>query len=303
MNPVDSQQAEEAVVYYSARNLDIENCSLVLSAKNIGHRLRQEPDGTTTILVPAGLAAEARYQLDCFFTENKNWPLRDLAPPPAITAAPPTLMLMVALALFHRFTGPWQHDSIWFSQGAGDASAILYHGEWYRLLTALTLHADLTHLLSNFFIGGLLMHFFLQIHGFGLGLLAVLLSSCVGNYLNVVVHGGNHRFVGFSTAVFAMIGMLSVHQLVEQRRPLGIRTLLPLMGGVGLLAMLGSSGERTDIGAHLFGLLAGIAGGFILGLEPIRRMKHSSFLQTCLFFASVSILLITWNMALSPRTG
>jgi membrane associated rhomboid family serine protease len=303
MDPVDSQQAEEAIVYHSARNTDIENCSLVLSAKNIGHRLRQDHNGTITILVPASRAEEARYQLDCFFRENENWPLQEpLRGSPAITAAPPTLLLIVALAVFHRVTGPWRYDSIWFSQGAGDASAILYHGEWYRLLTALTLHADLPHLLGNVLIGGLLMHFFLQIHGSGLGFLAILLASGAGNYLNVIVHGGTHRFVGFSTAVFAIIGMLSVYQLVEQRRPPSIRTLLPLMGGVALLAMLGSSGERTDLGAHLFGLLAGIASGFILGLEPIRKLKYSSFLQTCLFFVSVSILLIAWNMALSPQT-
>jgi membrane associated rhomboid family serine protease len=250
------------------------------------------------------LAEEARHQLDLFFRENKNWPLRD-APGslPANNATPPTIFLLGALAFFHYVTGPWRYDSVWFSGGAGDANAILQDGEWYRLVTSLTLHSDLSHLLGNCLIGGLLMHYFLQIHGTGVGLLAILLTGMAGNYINVALHGGNHLSVGFSTAVFSIIGMLSVYQLVELRRPFGIRALLPLMGGVGLLAMLGSSGVRTDLGAHLFGLAAGVAGGFFLGLGAVRRLRSSPFLQTCMFFASVSILLLCWNLALSPAVG
>ena len=304
MESFDSQNAEEAVVYISTRQRDIENCSLVLSAKNIGHRLRPDDNGATMILVPAGLAEEARHQLELFFRENKNWPQQDaVATSPGMTAAPPTLFLLGALALFYYITGPWQYDSVWFAGGAGDANAILQDGQWYRLITALTLHADLPHLLGNCLIGGLLMHFFLQIHGTGVGLLAILLTGMAGNYINVALRGGDHLFVGFSTAVFSIIGMLSLYQIVELRRPFGIRALLPLMGGVGLLAMLGTGGIRTDLGAHLFGLAAGVAGGFCLGLPAVRRLKSSPFLQTCLFFLSVSILLVCWNLALSPAAG
>jgi membrane associated rhomboid family serine protease len=70
------------------------------------------------------------------------------------------------------------------------------------------------------------------------------------------------------------------------------------MAGVALLAMLGSSGERTDLGAHFFGLLCGLLFGKILGLRLIRRLKGSLFAQTFLFVASLLAILISWMLAL-----
>ena len=304
MEPSSHQTGEEKAVFNSASNTDIDTCSLVLSSKNIGHRISRRQDGMTTILVPVGSEEAAAYQLDCFFRENRNWPPRDQpGAAPSIASTPPTLWLVGGLALFYAVTGPWDYNSPWFSNGAGDATAVLAHGEYYRLVTALTLHADFSHLLGNCLVGGFLLHFFLQINGSGMGLLTLLISAALGNYANVMVHGGNHLFVGFSTAVFSIVGMLSIHQILEQRQPFGIKMFVPLMAGAALLAMLGSSGARTDLGGHLFGLLAGIACGLILGLKQVRSMRRSSFAQTCFFLMSVAVLLICWNMALSPRAG
>jgi rhomboid protease GluP len=304
MEPSSNQTEEESVVFNSVSNTDIDTCSLVLSAKNIGHRISRHQDGTTTILVPARSQEAAAYQLDCFFRENVDWPPKDRSSPPSVlSTTPPTLWLIGALALFYMVTGPWNYSSAWFSSGAGDATAVLADGQYYRLVTALTLHADFSHLLGNCLIGGILLHFFLQINGTGLGLLALLSSAALGNYANVLAHGGNHLSVGFSTAVFAIVGMLSVHQILEQRQPFGIRVFVPLMAGAALLAMLGSSGVRTDFGGHLFGLFSGIACGFILGQKRIRLAGRSSFIQTCCFLISVSVLLTCWNMALNSPAG
>jgi membrane associated rhomboid family serine protease len=105
-------------------------------------------------------------------------------------------------------SGDWQPEAPWFAKGAGNSTAILHHGEFFRLVTSLTLHADLVHLLGNCFLGIFLLHFFLQLTGNGLGLAAMLVTAVTANYLNVLVHGLGHMFVGFSTALFAIIGML-----------------------------------------------------------------------------------------------
>ena len=47
---------------------------------------------------------------------------------------------------------------------AGDSAAILNNFQLYRLVTALTLHADIVHLLGNCFLGGFLLHFFFHIY-------------------------------------------------------------------------------------------------------------------------------------------
>ena len=48
--------------------------------------------------------------------------------------------------------------------------AILDGGEWYRLATALTLHADIVHLLSNCLLGAVVIHYLLGLTGNGIGL-------------------------------------------------------------------------------------------------------------------------------------
>ncbi len=280
----------------------IETCSLVLSATAIEHRLRRHPDGSIALVVAHAAAARATRQLEDYFRENRDWPPapQTLTPVVSSGSTPPSILLSGALAVFYLVTGPWRPDSPWFAGGAGDASAIIYDGQWYRLLTALTLHADFAHLAGNCLIGGFLLHFFLQIHGTGVGLLAVLLSAMLGNFVNVQIHGGDHLFVGFSTAVFSMIGMLAAHQMLAYRTLFSPRMLIPVLAGAALLAMLGSSGVRTDLGGHLFGLLAGLLCGLLLSSTPLRVGRHSSFIQTCCLLAAVALVMISWNRALAP---
>ena len=292
---------DDGVVIFSSKEmLNVDTCSLVLSSKNIAHRIDREPDGSASILVAPDLEEMATGQLKRYFQENRNWPPKtETAEIEPLATAPPTILAIGAMALFYMVTGPFQTSSPWFANGAGNSREILYGGEYYRLVTALTLHADFSHLAGNCLIGGFLLHFFLQINGTGLGLLLLLLSAATGNYLNVLIHGPGHIFVGFSTAVFAMIGMLSMHQIIEQRRPFGIKMIVPFMAGAALLAMLGSSGVRTDLGAHLFGLLSGVGFGVISGIGQIQKIRKSSFVQTCAFLVSLFTLLTCWNLALA----
>ncbi|BDD86101.1 rhomboid family intramembrane serine protease [Desulfofustis limnaeus] len=300
MDQANQQTEDDVTVVSSSDHELIDSCTLVLTAVGIEHYTRTGADGSQAIVVPAAAAATAAGHLDKYFQENRYWPPAPATPATVTSQRPPTLMVVGALALFYLVTGPWQPESSWFAAGAGDGSAILHDDQWYRLVTALTLHADFAHLAGNCLIGGIVLHYFLQIHGTGLGLLAVLLSAAVGNYVNVQLHGGNHLFVGYSTAVFSTIGMLSAHQMRIRRPPFTARFILPLLAGAGLLAMLGSSGQRTDLGGHLFGLLAGIGVGLLLTTGPLPRLRESSFAQTVALLATISILLLCWNLALRP---
>ena len=295
------RQINETKIAASDNPSVIDTCALVLSSKNIDHRIEYQADEQIALLVSQESAEQARYQLSSFFTENRNWP------PPQIIAQResfpsllPTLVTIGALAFFYMITGPWHQDAPWFATGANDADLVLKNGEYFRLVTALTLHADISHLAGNCLIGGFLIYFFLQINGPGLGLLAIIISGSTGNLINDLLHGGDHLSVGFSTAVFALIGMLSIYQIVEQKQPIGIRMFAPFMAGAALLAMLGSSGVRTDLGAHLFGLAAGFAFGLVLASHPVRKLRTSLFIQLLTLAVSTLILVAAWGSALSP---
>ncbi len=269
--------------------------SLVLSVVGIGHRVEQTPTGWSIRVAPNDLE-RARAELAAFEEENANWPPVPPAPRQSaeLFSSPPTILLLGALAVFSVITGPWTPDAPWFKRGAAVGTAILVNGEWWRLLTALTLHANPAHLMGNLIIGGFPVHYLCRVLGSGMGWLLLLLSGILGNYLNIVLHGPGHNSVGFSTAVFGAIGLLVGYQaLAKQTRSL--RTILaPLAAGVALLALLGSSGEHTDLGAHFFGLIVGMLLGAVAWTIPSRLLKRALFQDLLLAGTIFSVVLAWW---------
>lgn len=273
--------------------------SLVLLSAGIANTIEyQYPD--YLVMVEETEAARAAAEIEHYERENRNWP------PPKNSSAdrmierekrPPTVLLMGGLLVFHMITGPFSSGSEWFRQGAVDSRAIIEGGEWWRLITALTLHADPGHLLGNLFIGGVIIHYLCKIFGTGFGWFMVVLAGTVANYVNVAARGPGHISVGFSTAVFAAVGLLCGGQL----RLRNLRSvLLPLGAGVSLLAMLGSSGERTDLGAHLWGLVVGLLLGMAWGrLANTLPSRPWSGKQTVLLSLTLLVVWFAWARALA----
>ncbi|MCF6289788.1 MAG: rhomboid family intramembrane serine protease [Desulfobacterales bacterium] len=277
--------------------LRIELWSLVLSAVGIGHRVEQTP-ADWIIRVAAEDQERARAELAAFEQENANWPPVPPAPRQSaeLFSSPPTILLLGALAVFFAITGSWSPNAPWFSRGAAIGKAILVNGEWWRLLTALTLHADPAHLMGNLIIGGFPVHYLCRVLGSGLGWMLLLLSGVLGNYLNIVLHGPSHNSVGFSTAVFGAIGLLVGYQAITKRTQALRAILAPLAAGVALLALLGSSGEHTDLGAHFFGLIVGMILGGLAWTIPARILERALF-QNLLLAGTMFSVVLAWLAA------
>lgn len=276
-----------------------ELCSLVLLSAGIANLIRfQPPDYLVT--VEAARAERAATELRRYERENRNWPPPKYHPPAEAAdreRRPPTVLLMGGLLVFHLVTGPFSSGSKWFGQGAVDSRAILEGGEWWRLVTALTLHSGPGHLLGNLFIGGVIIHYLSKLFGTGLGWFMVVFAGTVANYVNVAARGSGHISVGFSTAVFAAVGLLCGIQV----KLTNLRSvLLPLGAGAALLAMLGSSGERTDLGAHLWGLVVGLLFGaaWRLPWNPLRSWSWPGK-QTALLFLTLLAVWFAWTKALA----
>ena len=270
--------------------------SLVLEAVGIPHRLERH-GANWRCLTSAALADEAQHQLERFEAENSDWP----PPPPGAGGwdrrQPPTLLLMGPLLIFFAVTGPWQDENRWFARGAIDAARILRGGEWWRLLTALTLHAGPVHLVGNLCLGAVLVHFVCVRLGVGLGWFLVLVAGVSGNLVNILVRSGDHHAVGFSTAVFGAVGILcGLAMQTGSRR--GV--LLPMGGGAALLALLGAGGEQTDLGAHFWGLAAGFLLGWLFARLPdrCRRCADSILVQLVLLSVCAVAVWGCWRLAL-----
>jgi len=275
--------------------------SLVLSSATIAHCFEKRADGWV-VMVPPYLAGRARRELELFEQENAGWPpvesRRGDSAPLGPVHLPLVVLILGALMGFHGVTGPWLPGNDWFVRGAVWGRAMFADHEWWRLITALTLHSGPVHLTGNVAVGGVLLFFLANRLGIGLGFFLALLAGAVGNGLNVCLQGAEHLSAGFSTAVFGMVGILCGLEI--RRGGTAREVLLPLGAGFALLAMLGTTGERTDLWAHWWGLLAGLGLGILLSRAPGRQAWSGRiFPQTLLFLIGAGLLLGAWAMALA----
>ncbi len=296
----NSDHFEEVVARVTDRRSRAELWSLVLSAVAIPSLIERHGAGWH-VLVPEDQLDRSSRELALFDLENIDWPppARPLGETtPLAGHFPLVVVLLGCLMVFHGITGDWTADNHWFAVGAVSGRAVLENGEWWRLVTGLTLHHDPVHLLGNVMIGGFLLLFLGGRLGVGLGWSLSLLAGVLGNAFNVFYKGYDHLAVGYSTAVFGTVGILCG---LEMKRGGALKQLVvPLGAGLGLLAMLGTEGQRTDVGAHWWGLLVGL----VLGLAA----AHSACLRSWgrrvrvaagLILAGLGLVLGCWVVALS----
>lgn len=270
--------------------------SLVLLSVNITHRLIQSHYGWE-ILVDELDAVAARRHLADYEAENSQWPpsVRALSSTSQLGFSKWTVVFCGLLVGLFMITGPWSH-TVWFERGSIDSGAIKEHWQWWRLVTALTLHADIGHLVGNICLGGAVVSLLATITGPGVAWVLTFASGVAGNLVNVVLHGGNHHSLGFSTAVFGAIGALCG---IRALRAGVVTVLLPLGAGLGLLAMLGAEGERTDLGAHIWGLASGMGlGGAYCYLEPLQKRIEDWRYQNIGAVGVMLVVVLAWGVAL-----
>ncbi len=276
--------------------------ALVLDSRSIPCCI--EHDGSNwQLLVPEPHYDTARNELSLYEEQNRNWP----PPlPPArmlVENTLPTVSILILLATFHNLSllGLSMPDRgiIDFKElGMAHAEEIL-NGQWWRLVTALTLHADLTHLLSNLTIGGIFIILLCRELGSGLAWSLLLASGVLGNLLNAWIQSPDHRSVGASTAVFGAVGLLASISMVRHRHHLQRRWFVPIAAGLALLAILGTEGKQTDLGAHLFGFGSGILLGLATEYLVGKQGRPGRVLNAALALAAGAVVVAAWWFAVS----
>lgn len=231
-----------------------ETCWLV--STDHGHSLCVEP----TVL------DAVRRQLACFDRERIGWP-----PPPFVDDAPrnkytslsPLLWVLGVCAVFWA-----QVDRPGLTEaGLLDARRVFDHGEWWRACTALWLHADVGHLVSNAISGWVVFSAVVATFGLRTGWIMIAAAAIAGNLATLTLHSGdNYRSLGASTAVFAALGLLvgrAVRVMSRTGHPHRWRTLLsPLFAGIIVLGLYGAGGAEVDVLAHAMGFGAGLLFSF-----------------------------------------
>jgi membrane associated rhomboid family serine protease len=280
-----------SAVARARRQREADDWVLVLHSEGIEAESRRTPDGFV-VETPPEEAQRARALLATWERENRREPE---PPPEPLPPFPWLTMAALAGAMlgFFALTGPRAGESEWFTAGAARSTRI-QAGEWWRAVTALTLHADAGHVIGNVLAATLFAGSVCRRFGSGVGLAALVAAGVLGNLANAFFRSGGHSSVGASTAVFAGVGVLAAEALVRRRAPTGGR-LAPLGAGLGILAMLGTS-ERADVWAHFFGLAAGCALGVPLALRVARA--PSPIWQLAAAGLAAAALVGAWRVAL-----
>jgi rhomboid protease GluP len=227
----------------------------------------QNLDDSWTLIVPEVHATAALEELRSYEEENVSF--NDRPPPPQVfSPGNPGLLAytLIICALFPAgLYGLFGHN---FWQAGRMDSTLVANGEWWRVVTSLTLHADVGHIAANLFFGLLFGALTSQALGSGLTWAATLLSGVIGNLLTTWIQGPGHLAVGASTAVFGTLGLFTVYEWARRNRikeqyprSYRYRPIATLLAGAVLLGFLGMGGgednSRVDVLSHLTGFVSG----------------------------------------------
>jgi len=271
----------------------------VLAAQGVPYEL-VERDADCTLLVEAASAAAAREELARYALERRRAQARSRVLRqsfvPFAGAGIAAGIYAAVLLLTAYCAGIRAFGADWLERGALDARRA---SEWWRALTALTLHLDQAHLLGNLLFGAGIGVLAGRAFGPGIAWLSILAAGACANYADMLISPSTHRAVGASTAVFAALGLLVGF---AWRHGLALRDRVqyaygPLFAGVCLLALLGAGDEHVDVLGHALGFAAGTAFGWVYSRLGVPRSR-SAAVQAAAGAAALALLAVAWLLAL-----
>src|SRR6056300_885038 len=162
------------------------DASLVLLAVKVAHRVDMNATSSPwSLMVPPQEQARAHQELSAYWQENSK---------------PPPPRAMVPLVDSGWFGALGFLAVIWavpalagFANSSVVDAGVLHteavrNGQWWRIVTALTLHGGVEHILSNSLFGSLFGFFVARYLGSGLGWLVILACASLANLLNAYIH-------------------------------------------------------------------------------------------------------------------
>ena len=166
-----------------------------------------------------------------------------------------------------------------YSEGAMITEKILGHGEFYRLFTAMFLHADIDHICNNMAILILVGAVVENYTGHIYYLVLYMLSGFFGNILSMayeINNGLNWVSIGASGAIMGVVGFLVAWIIANRRTFLRNKATLIRVFFMAIFvieACFFQKGANTP--AHLGGFLT----GFVLGVINIVVFSNNKIME------------------------
>jgi rhomboid protease GluP len=268
--------------------------ALVLESKGIPFELIAL-EGTWTIQALPAAAVRAREELARYALERRAPRRKAPVLVPFGGAGWGAAAYAIVLLAAAYCAGIQAFGADWLARGSLDA----HSPDWWRPITALTLHLDQSHLLGNLLFGAAIGMLAGRAFGPGLAWLSILGAGALANLADMLISPPTHRAVGASTAVFAALGLLVGF---GWRHGLALRDRFkyaygPLFGGLGLLALLGAGDGHVDVLGHALGFLTGIVLGWWYSRSGVPRSRAAGA-QAVAGAAALAIIAGAWFFAL-----
>ena len=156
-------------------------------------------------------------------------------------------------------------------------------GDYYRLFTAVFMHASITHILFNMLVLWIVGQQLEALLGHSRFLALYLISGFAGSVASFWFNQVGIQGVGASGAIFGLMGGL----LVAGRRLRYDVTQVAFLIGINLV--IGFFWPGVDWRAHLGGLIAGLAVGFVFAHSP-KKNRVAIEVLGCLAIVGLLVL-------------
>jgi rhomboid protease GluP len=297
VEPNQEPALDSAVVFRGSKSLCHE-FSLVLEAKDIAHETR-ESESSWVLSVPSANLSRAYDEITRYAAE-RSVPRRvpdTIKLRPSATIGAIAYVAILLLTAYCAGNGWFGAD--WLSIGDLQSGAAR---EWWRAVTALTLHLDQEHLLGNLLFGVVAGLAVSRLLGDGVAWASILGAAALANYVEILVAPLEHHAVGASTAVFAALGLLAG---MAWRQRLTLRERLwyrwaPLIAGISLLTLLGAGNAHVDVLGHALGFIFGIGVGWIYVHTDVPNYRGRP-LQIIAGAGAFLLVCVAWLLALNYR--
>lgn len=271
--------------------------SLVLVSQGIETAIEPPDESGWGLSLPAEDHDRALEILRQYETENRHWPWRQRISEKGVLFDWGSIGWVILIAFFYWLQ---THASEGFrTAGLMDAVAVS-HGQWWRLFTAIFLHADVGHLAMNASFGLLLLGLTMGSFGTGVGLLAAYLAGVGGNLATWLIFSEGHLSLGASGMVMGCVGLLAAKS-IPFRTPIRWKyAVTGLIASAMLFALLGLSPD-SDVLAHLGGFVSGLALGILLLFAPRLARNTAANILAGLVFCVLVVL--PWWAAMTHSTA